>query len=87
MVGLCDDGPRSKTRKEQRSRNKGGARLTGKQRRSSDGYLSATGMFKAAFPWASKEEELKERTYHKKLSSSGPDEVAGNVWVSPEEGR
>jgi hypothetical protein len=58
-----------------------------KQRRSSDGYLSATGMFKAAFPWASKDEEAKERTYHKKLTSSGPDEVAGNVWVSPEEGR
>jgi len=55
-------------------------------RRSTDGFLSATGMFKAAFPWASKEEEAKERTYHKKLSSSGPDEVAGNVWISPEEG-
>jgi hypothetical protein len=57
-----------------------------RQRRSSDGYMSATGMFKAAFPWASKEEEAKERIHHKKLSSSGPDEVAGNVWVSPEEG-
>jgi hypothetical protein len=43
-------------------------------------------MFKAAFPWASKDDEAKERIHHKKLSSSGPDEVAGNVWISPEEG-
>lgn len=57
------------------------------QRRSSDGHISATGMFKAAFPWASVEEELEERQYHKTLPSSGNEEVAGNVWISPEEGK
>jgi hypothetical protein len=36
-------------------------------------------MFKAAFPWASREEEAKERNHHKKLASSGPDERAGNI--------
>ncbi|KAK7554233.1 apses transcription factor-like protein [Phyllosticta citricarpa] len=53
-------------------------------RRSSDGFISATGMFKAAFPWASQEDEEHERSYHNKLTSAG-DEVAGNVWVSPED--
>jgi hypothetical protein len=53
-------------------------------RRSSDGYISATGMFKAAFPWASAEEEDAERQYHKKMPAAGPVEIAGNVWVAPE---
>jgi hypothetical protein len=56
------------------------------QRRSSDGYISATGMFKAAFPWASAEEEQEERKHHKTFVSAGSEEVAGNVWVSPDEG-
>ncbi|KAF2188113.1 hypothetical protein K469DRAFT_724709 [Zopfia rhizophila CBS 207.26] len=54
-------------------------------RRSSDGYISATGMFKAAFPWASHAEEESERKFHKTFPSAGPDEVAGSVWLAPEE--
>jgi hypothetical protein len=42
-------------------------------------------MFKAAFPWASAEEEANERRHHKTLMT-GSQEVAGNVWISPEEG-
>ncbi|KAH3906909.1 hypothetical protein HBH56_199130 [Parastagonospora nodorum] len=54
-------------------------------RRSSDGYISATGMFKAAFPWASLAEEEAERRYQKSFPSAGGDEVAGSVWIAPEE--
>ncbi|KAH6613969.1 apses transcription factor-like protein [Boeremia exigua] len=54
-------------------------------RRSSDGYISATGMFKAAFPWATLAEEEAERKYQKTFPSAGPDEVAGSVWIAPEE--
>lgn len=54
-------------------------------RRSSDGYISATGMFKAAFPWASLHEEESERKYQKTFPSAGQDEVAGSVWIAPEE--
>lgn len=56
------------------------------QRRSSDGYISATGMFKAAYPWASSNEEQAERKYHKSIPSAGSAEVAGNVWIAPEHG-
>ena len=52
------------------------------QRRSSDGFVSATGMFKAAFPWAKHAEENAERDYIKTLPAEQTDEVAGNVWVS-----
>lgn len=44
-------------------------------------------MYKAAFPFASIEEEADERAYHKKMKSAGSEEVAGNVWISPDEGR
>ncbi|KAF2121359.1 apses transcription factor-like protein [Lophiotrema nucula] len=54
-------------------------------RRSADGYISATGMFKAAFPWASMAEEEAERRFQKTFSSAGPDEVAGSVWIAPDE--
>jgi hypothetical protein len=43
-------------------------------------------MFKAAFPWASEEEEKTERKHQKTLPTAGPEEVAGNVWISPENG-
>lgn len=43
-------------------------------------------MFKAAFPWASLAEEETERTHHKSLPTAGDEEVAGNVWISPEDG-
>lgn len=44
-------------------------------------------MFKAAFPWASLQEEETERKYQKTFPSAGLDEVAGSVWIAPEEGK
>ncbi|KAK5083445.1 hypothetical protein LTR64_002369 [Lithohypha guttulata] len=41
-------------------------------------------MFKIAFPWAKHAEERAEREYLKSLESTSHDDVAGNVWVSPE---
>ncbi|KAL6249379.1 hypothetical protein RBB50_003232 [Rhinocladiella similis] len=52
-------------------------------RRSKDGFVSATGMFKIAFPWATHAEEKAERDYLKELDSTSQDEIAGNVWVAP----
>ncbi|CRG84317.1 hypothetical protein PISL3812_01615 [Talaromyces islandicus] len=52
-------------------------------RRSKDGFISATGMFKIAYPWAKSEEERAEREYIKARSETSEDEIAGNVWISP----
>ncbi|KAK7905647.1 hypothetical protein LTR67_000370 [Exophiala xenobiotica] len=53
-------------------------------RRSKDGFVSATGMFKIAFPWATHAEEKDERDYLKGLDGTSQDEIAGNVWVAPQ---
>ena len=57
------------------------------QRRSSDGAVSASGMFKAAFPWAKHSEEQAEKEYVKDLTAAATDEVAGNVWISEHLGK
>ncbi|WEW60912.1 hypothetical protein PRK78_006400 [Emydomyces testavorans] len=53
-------------------------------RRSKDGYVSATGMFKIAFPWAKQTEEKSEREYLRSRPETSAEEVAGNLWIAPE---
>lgn len=44
-------------------------------------------MFKIAFPWAKTDEERLEREYLKSREFTSLEEVAGNLWISPEFGK
>jgi len=53
------------------------------QRRSKDGYISATAMFWAAFPWAKFAQEKDERDYLKGKEETSQDEMACQIWIAP----
>jgi len=49
--------------------------------------VSATGLFKIAFPWATVEEMKTERVFVKTLNGVDHEEIAGNTWVAVETGQ
>ncbi|RPA74917.1 hypothetical protein BJ508DRAFT_28285 [Ascobolus immersus RN42] len=55
-------------------------------KRASDNFVSATGMFKAAFPWAKRAEEEEERRHIRATyPNTSKEETAGNLWVHPDD--
>jgi hypothetical protein len=44
-------------------------------------------MYKAAYPYSTSDAEDAERMFHKQLPSGGGEDLAGNVWIAPEDGK
>ena len=44
-------------------------------------------MFKAAFPYSSIADQEQEKEFHRTLPSGHGEEIAGNVWIAPGDGK